>query len=60
MRGRDIGVERTLVGIGPLFFEVGDPARADHHRRAVAVDRVREPAAFEVDEAEVLLHVGEA
>ena len=60
MRARDLLVERALPRVVPLLFEVADPARAEDERRAFAVGRVGEPAALEVEEADVVVHVGEA
>ena len=56
VRARELEVERPLVGVRPLLFEVRDPARADEERRPVAVGRIGEPATVEVEVPDLLLH----
>ncbi len=50
-------VERALPQVVPLLLEVADPARPEDERRALAVGRVGEPPALELEEADVLVHV---
>jgi hypothetical protein len=52
----ELEIEGALGGVRPLLFEVRDPARADHERRALAVRRVREPATVEDEVPDLLLH----
>ena len=52
----ELGVERPLVGVGPLLLEMGDPARPDDDRRPLAVGRVGEAPPLEVEVADLLLH----
>ena len=57
MGSGELAVEGLLIQIFPFVLEVGDPGRTDDERRAVAGDRVREPAPAELQEADVLRHV---
>ncbi len=56
MRAGEILEERACARLLPLLLEVRDPPRAEQEQRPFADRRVRDPAAVQLAETDVLLH----
>ena len=56
MRPREVLEERARLRVVPLLLEVRDPAGREEEERPLSGRRVRDAAAVELAEPDVLLH----